>query len=109
MKKLYYLSTCSTCKDIMKKIDLDGIKSQDVKHEHITEPQLDELIEKAGGVEQIFSKRSRQWSAMGLKDKELTSEDLKKLILEEYTFLKRPILLTEHNIYIGRKVETVND
>ena len=39
MSKIYYLSTCDTCKRIMNQWNLDGVQFQDIKHEPITEEQ----------------------------------------------------------------------
>jgi arsenate reductase len=44
---------------------------------------------------------------MGLKDKNLSENDYKKFILEEYTFLKRPVFIVEDQIFIGSSAKTV--
>ena len=45
MKKIYYLSTCSTCAAILKETGIakKGFEMQDIKTEKITAKQLDEM------------------------------------------------------------------
>ncbi len=109
MKKIYHLSTCSTCKRILKEIDADGygVELQDIKTEPITESQLTEMASLSGNYEDLFSRRSRQYAAMGLKDKKLSEPDYKDLILKEYTFLKRPVAIIDGDIFIGNSPKEV--
>lgn len=80
---------------------------QDIKHEPITEEQIDEMITLAGSAEALFSKRARKYKELGLKDKTLNDGDIRALILEEYTFLKRPVLIHEGTLYIGNSPKVV--
>lgn len=110
MKKIYHLATCSTCQKILK-IWKPGKEFvlQDIKTEKITAPQLDEMIALAGSAEALFSRRSLKYQSMGLKDKKLTEKDYRKLILEEYTFLKRPVLIAGKKIFIGNTPTVVKE
>jgi len=103
MKKVYFLSTCSTCKRIIKEKGLEkkGFSFQDIKTEKITPEQLDELKNLVGSYEALFSRRSLKYKAMGLKGKKLTETDYRNLILEEYTFLKRPVVLHGRKVLVG--------
>lgn len=114
MKKIYYLSSCSTCSRIMKELEisLHDFVLQDIKKEKITEEQLEEMKTLAGSYEKLFSRRSMKYKSLGLKNVELTEADYKKYILEEYTFLLRPTFIIDKNIYIGnskKNVELVKD
>ena len=80
---------------------------QDIKHEPITEEQIDEMITLAGSAEALFSKRARKYKELGLKDKTLNDGDIRALILEEYTFLKRPVLIHEGTVHIGNSPKVV--
>lgn len=84
-----------------------GFTLQDIKTESITEPQLEEMAALSGSYEALFSRRSRQYAAMGLKDKSLGEADYKKLILQEYTFLKRPVAILDGEIFIGNSPKEV--
>jgi len=107
MSKIYYLSTCDTCKRIMNQWRLDGVQLQDIKNEPITETQIDEMAALAGSTEALFSKRARKYKELGLKDKTLNDSDIRALILEEYTFLKRPVLIHDGAIFIGNSPKVV--
>ena len=107
MKKLYYLSTCDTCKRLMKSWDLPNIvEQQDIKSQPISESDLNSLQALAGSYEALFSRRARLYKERGLAGKELNELDIKALILEHYTFLKRPILIWEERIFIGNAKRT---
>lgn len=110
MKKVYHLATCSTCQKILKiwKLNKEFVL-QNIKEEKITAKQLDEMIKLAGSAEGLFSRRSLKYQAMGLKDKKLTEKDYRKLILEEYTFLKRPVLLVDKKIFVGNAPTVVKE
>lgn len=80
---------------------------QDIKTEKITPAQLDEMKEKTGSYESLFSRRAMKYKEMGLKDKPLTEKDYRQLILEEYTFLKRPVVFVNDKIFVGSEKKTV--
>ncbi|MFY0253019.1 arsenate reductase family protein [Chitinophaga sp. 30R24] len=103
MNKIYHLSTCGTCKKVLEEIQAKerGFVLQDIKKEKITPEQLDEMHALAGSYEALFSRRSQQYRPMGLHEKTLTEMDYCNLILQEYSFLKRPVVITENRIYIG--------
>ncbi|MCV9386090.1 arsenate reductase family protein [Reichenbachiella ulvae] len=109
MKKIYYLSTCSTCSRIIKELGIssDNFIMQDIKTESITPDQLDEMKEMAGDYESLFSRRSMKYKAWGLAEKSLGEEDYRKYILDEYTFLKRPVIIIEDQIFIGNSKKVV--
>ena len=102
MKKIYYLSTCKSCQKVMKALNIgDNFIQQDIKHESITPEQLDEMKEMAGSYEDLFSRRSMKYRQWNLKEKTLTEKDYRDLILKEYTFLKRPVVIIDDEIFIG--------
>lgn len=108
MKKAYYLSTCSTCKKILSQLDLpESFILQDIKTNKITDDQIEEMKSLAGSFENLFSRRAMKYKSMGLKDKNLSEKDYKQLILEEYTFLKRPVFIIDNQIFIGSAAKTV--
>lgn len=80
---------------------------QEIKTEKITASQLDEMKEMAGSYEALFSRRAIKYKEMGLKDKVLTEKDYRKLILDEYTFLKRPVVIISNKIFIGSEKKNV--
>lgn len=80
---------------------------QNIKVEKITPAQIDEMKKKAGSYESLFSRRAMKYKELGLKDKKLEEKDYRKLILDEYTFLKRPVVMMGNKIFIGSEKKTV--
>ena len=110
MKKFYYLSTCDTCKRILKELDPPtDVKLQDIKEFPILDEELEKLKNLSGSYESLFNKRARLYKERGLKNQELSEEDYKDLLLEHYTFLKRPVLLMDDQIFIGNSKKTVEE
>lgn len=107
MNCFFYLSTCSTCNKIIKELNLEGIKIQDIKNESITLDQLEKMKTLSGNYESLFSRRAMKYKSLGLANKTLNENDYKQLILEEYTFLKRPVLLYNDQIVIGNSKKSV--
>lgn len=103
MKRIYYLSSCDTCRRMMKEFNrLDEFELIDIKSANIDSKTLDFLKEKTGSYEVLFSKRAIKYKTLGLKDKNLSDQDFRQLILDEYTLLRRPILIDGDNILIGK-------
>ena len=109
MKKIYYLSTCSTCTRIITELGLKDKKFefQDIKTEKITASQLAEMKKMAGSYEALFSRIALKYRALGLNEKILNEKDYKEYILKEYTFLKRPVIISGNNIFIGNAPSVV--
>jgi arsenate reductase len=109
MNKIYYLSSCSTCSRIITDLGLKNKKFefQDIKTEKITPAQLSEMKKMAGSYEALFSRVALKYRALGLNEQKLTEEDYKRYILEEYTFLKRPVIITGNKIFIGNSKNNI--
>ena len=102
MKKIYHLSTCKTCQRVIEELDGGaGFELQDIKSEAITPEQLSEMYKLAGSYEALFSRRAMKYRSMGLHEMELSEADYRKYILDEYTFLKRPVIIIDDVIFIG--------
>lgn len=107
-KKVYHLATCSTCKRIIKELNLtDGFELQNVKEEPISLEELEKLYTFSGSYESLFNRRSTLYRERNLKEVSLIEDDYKKLILEHYTFLKRPIIQVENTYFIGNAKKTI--
>ena len=108
MQKVFYLKTCNTCQRIIKELGgLKGFEMQNIKENNIDAKMLDWLKEKEGSYEALFSRRSMKWRAWGLHEKTLNEEDYKKYILQEYTFLKRPVIINGENVFVGNTKKVV--
>ena len=116
MKKIYYLSTCDTCKRIIAELKLKdkGFTFQDIKTEKITAKQLEEMTrlmarqeKMSDSYESLFSRIARKYKELKLADKQIAETDYKNFILEEYTFLKRPVILVNGAIFVGNSKATI--
>lgn len=109
MKKIYHLANCTTCQAIIRETGIaeKGFEMQDIKTENITPAQLDEMKQFSGSYESLFSRRAIKYREMGLKDKALCETDYRNLILDEYTFLKRPVVILNSQIFIGSEKKNV--
>lgn len=108
MKKAYYLSSCSTCDRILKEVKHNHFQFQDIKSNAITEEELDQMYQFTNSYEDLFNKRARKYKSMGLKYEKLKEEDFKNLILKDYTFLKRPVFIVGHQIFVGNSKKTID-
>ena len=108
MKKIYHLSTCSTCQRIIKDLQpLVDFELQDIKTQPITNDQLEQMHSLSNSYEALFSKRAVLYRERNLKEQELSEDDFKSLILEQYTFLKRPVIIVDDQIFIGNSKKVV--
>lgn len=98
----YYLGTCTTCERIMKEIpNLKSFTLREIKGDPITPKELDEMKKLAGSYEALFSRVALKYRALGLNKMKLDEKDYRKYILQEYTFLKRPVMILDKEIFIG--------
>ncbi len=116
MKKIYYLKTCDTCKRILKQIkaaigekNFNSFTLQEIKSNPITAKQLDELYKMTQSYEAIFNKRAKKYRAMDLKNQNLSEKNYQQLLLEEYTFLKRPVIVIDNKIFIGNSKKNIEE
>lgn len=108
MKKIYHLASCTTCQRIIKELEgLKGFEMQNIKENNITAIQLDAIRQESGSYESLFSKKALKYRELGLHLKSLNEKDYRDLILQEYTFLKRPVIINGDNYYIGNAAKTI--
>jgi len=82
MRKIYYLASCDTCRKIIKSLpSTANLEFHDIRQNPITIAELEFMHQ--------------------LKNIMLTEDDYKKYILEHYTFLSRPVVILENEIFIG--------
>src|SRR5438045_8943867 len=102
MKKIYHSGTCSTCQRIIKELNTGkDVVLQDIKTEAITPAQLDEMKRMAGSYEALFSRVALKYRSLGLNEMKLGEKDYRKYILQEYTFLRRPVIIVANKIFVG--------
>lgn len=110
MKRIYHLSSCTTNQRMLKELKPGrDIEMIDIKEKNIDPEMLDWLKEKIGSYEALFSKKALKYRAMGLDKMELTEDDYRRYMLEEYTFLKRPFIIIDDKILVGNTKRTLED
>ena len=109
MKKGYFLQTCDTCKRILKEVNTNGFELQEIKSNPINATQLAEMYALSGSYENLFNKRARLYKSLDLKNKIISETNYKQYLLDEYTFLKRPVFIVENEIFIGNSKRVVEE
>ena len=107
MKKVYFLQTCDTCRRILKEVNTDGFERQEIKANNITATQLEEMYTLSGSYEALFNKRAKLYKSMDLKNQVLSEADYRQFLLDEYTFLKRPVFIVDEEIFIGNSKKVI--
>ena len=107
-KKIYHLGTCNTCKRIINELELGSdFERQDVKKQPLTEAQLADLYRRTDSYEELFNRRSQEYRKRNLAERDLTENDYRELLLDHYSFLKRPVILIGERTYVGNAKRTV--
>ena len=110
MKKIYYLSTCDTNRKILKELNPgNDIELQDIKVKNIDSETLDWIKKKVGSYEALFSKKAIKFRSLGLNTKNLTEEEYRLWLLEEYTFLKRPFIISDEQVFVGNTAKVIEE
>lgn len=107
--KIWHLANCTTCQAIIREtgINAELFIMQDIKTELIKPEQLETMKNLAGNYESLFSRRALKYKELGLKDRKLTETDYCNYILQEYTFLKRPVVIINQQIFAGSEKKTI--
>ena len=103
-----YLSSCSTCVRIINELKIqDAAYLQDVKKQKITPEQLAFLYAHTDSYETLINKRGRVYAQLKKEGEPLTEATYKALLDQEYSCLKRPILIWNDEIFLGNSKATV--
>lgn len=108
MKKIFHLETCKTCQKILAELQpLEGVELREIKSKGVSPEELEEMRALTDSYESLFSRRAMLFRQRGLNNQELGEEDYRNLILEHYTFLKRPVAIIGDRIFIGNAKKEV--
>jgi arsenate reductase-like glutaredoxin family protein len=106
--RFIFLESCNTCQRIKGELSLPkGVVLQNTKDQPVTQEQIEFLKEQAGSYEALFNRRAQLYRGRNLHEKELTEVDYKELLLDHYTFIKRPILILNKVAFIGNSKKTM--
>ena len=99
MKQIYHLETCKTCQKALALLSPDQeVELIEIKSQGISKEALEHMAQLAGSYEALFSRRAILYRQRNLGEQQLSEDDYKSLILEHYTFLKRPVVVTDREI-----------
>lgn len=108
MHTIYYLSSCSTCKRILKEIgSLTQWELIDIKKDPLDEQTLERIHAKSGSYEALINKRAQKFKDPDLVGKTFSEQDYKNLLLSHYTFLKRPLFIIKEELLAGNSKEVI--
>lgn len=108
MKKILYLSTCNTCKRIISEVNTNGFELQDTKKQPVSQNDIEFLRQYVDSYEALINRRSQLWQKRDLKNQELSEDNYKKLLLEHYSFIKRPIFIDSNQVFIGNSKKVID-
>lgn len=109
---VYGLPHCSTCQKAVEYLVGKGVeveRFQDIKTQRLSEEEVRDLAGRVGGVEKLFSRRARKYRAMGLHERELTEEEMLRLMTEEYTFITRPVVVADGRAVAGFSAKRLDE
>ncbi len=102
MNFILYLSSCSTCKKIIKAMELpEELRLIDIKKEPLSKNQLDFLYQNTGSYLALINKRALLFKQRQIDTQQLTEDFAKNLLMDHYSFLKRPVLVYRNKVFIG--------
>jgi arsenate reductase-like glutaredoxin family protein len=85
----------------------DDFLLQNIKDQAVTSDQLDLLATLSGSYQSLFNRQARKYREMELFKKELSEDEIRQLILQEYTFLKRPIFVIGSQLFICKNKDSI--
>ena len=107
MRRIYHLSTCDTCRKILSTLDLSDVELINIREQNITKDDLDFMKKQTKSYESLFNKRAQKLKELPENKKPVKDADFKKLILKEYTFLKRPAAIIDNQVIVGNDPKSV--
>ncbi|MEL0298772.1 MAG: ArsC/Spx/MgsR family protein [Flavobacteriaceae bacterium] len=78
-----------------------------MKNHPITDHQLENINKITVCYEDLFNKRAQLYKQRNLNTQNLQDRDFKALLLEHYTFLKRPVLVYDQTLFVGNSPKTI--
>ena len=108
----YWIPTCSTCKKAAAYLHDQGVRIdefRDLKAQPLERAEVDDLARKVGGAEKLFSKRAMKFRQMGLHERELSEDEMVRLMAEEYTFVTRPVIVRGGRATAGFSARRVDE
>lgn len=102
MREIWGIKNCQSVKKALLFLDEKGIAYNfvDYKKNPPSLALLKKWVEQKG-LEVVLNKKGTTYRALGLKEKNLSKEELLKVMSENPTLIKRPILISEGVLEFG--------
>ena len=107
----YWLSHCTTCqkpKAYLENHEVELEHIRDVKSKPLTRTEIEKLAKMVGGPVNLFSKRAIKYRELGLAERDLSNDELIRLMTEEYTFIKRPVIVSGDKAVAGFNAKQID-
>ncbi|MCM8533776.1 MAG: Spx/MgsR family RNA polymerase-binding regulatory protein [Lentisphaeraceae bacterium] len=95
--KIYEYNRCGTCRNALKFLNAKDVKFEAVPIRE-TPPTMDELkfvLEKTGEIKKLLNTSGQDYRALNMKDKvkELSNDEILKMLTENGNLIKRPFVI----------------
>ncbi|MDX1641937.1 MAG: arsenate reductase family protein [Balneolaceae bacterium] len=102
MIEVYGIKNCDKIRKTKKWLKENDIEFEffDLKKEPLTKEELEEFVYRVG-LDTLINKRGRTWRDLGLKEQDLSDEELFKKLYEHQTMIKRPVLISGEAMLVG--------
>lgn len=107
MVKIYGIPNCDTVRKAVKWLETNEIEHEftDYRKHPLSKAEINRW-DKAIGWEAFLNKRSTAWKPLDQSVKDaMNKETALNLMIEKVTLIKRPVLVTDKNVFLGFKPE----
>jgi len=102
MIQVYGIKNCNKVRDTFRWLEDHEVEYEfvDLKKEPLTREELQEFVDMIG-LDVMINRRGMKWRQLGLKDKNLSDEQLFEELLEHQVMIKRPVLVRGEAMLVG--------
>ncbi len=96
------IKNCNKIRDTKNWLDEKGVEYEfvDVKKEPLSLEEIKELEFKVG-LDVLVNKKGMTYRNLGLKDKEISTEEMLELLEQNQSMIKRPVLIKDEAVLVG--------
>lgn len=107
MIQVYGIKNCNKIRDTLTWLKGREIEHHfyDLKKEPLTREELEEFVHRIG-LDVLVNKRGMTWRRLGLKDKNLSDDELFTVLLENQSMINRPVLVKGEAMLVGYDEES---
>lgn len=104
------IKNCDTIKKTIKWLEANTIEFEfvDVKKEPLTLDEIKELEFKVG-LDVLVNKRGMTYRKLGLKEKNLSDDDMLLTLEQNQSMIKRPVLVKDEAVMVGFDEEALSN